>query len=67
MTAEEIIALAEAGAKLIAIATANVRKARDTLAAEDLGTLKAILDPLHQENITLGAELDALLAAAQQK
>lgn len=66
MTIPEIIALAQEAAKLVALVKQNVDRAKDTLAADDLAQLKAILDPLHATNMALGAQLDAALAEAEK-
>lgn len=67
MSVDEMIALARAGAELLAIVKKNVSAGKATIATSDLAELKAILDPLHAENLGLSAELDALLATAETK
>jgi hypothetical protein len=66
MTVTDIIALAEAAAKLMGVIAANVETGKQTLAANDIATLKGILDPLHEANRQLGATLDAALATAEK-
>lgn len=67
MTAAEIIALAQAGVKILAIVMENVNTGKAALKAGDLATLKDILDPLHANNMAASAALDAMLAEAEKR
>jgi len=60
----DIIALAEAAAKLVSIVAENVERGRETMKESDLARLQKILDPLHEENKALAARLDEALRKA---
>lgn len=64
MSVTDIIALAEAAAKLVSVVAANVERAKDTMKESDLARLQKILDPLHEENKALAARLDEALRKA---
>lgn len=64
MSVAEIIALAEAAAKLVSIVAANVDRGKATMKESDLARLQKILDPLHEENKALASQLDEALRKA---
>ena len=64
MNVADIIAVAETAAKLVQIVADNVAKGKETMGETDLARLQKILDPLHEKNRVLAAQLDEALRKA---
>jgi len=44
----------------------NIASGKKVMSADQIEQVKAVLDPLHKENVQLSKDLDAALAAAEK-